>query len=233
MSNPLQTSKAFGAVGTVLLHILIIYACTFKVRQSITKPVPPAEPLRINLAEPFATSFQVPQIVSEMPETKPPVQAATIQDIAPLVQKTPSQAESGASNLPEVQSKPIQFAEPFLESASVPTTTMQHSEHEGETRAQMTEKTKQAVLSLLIASLEREKRYPAAARRLGIEGQVMASVHLNSQGRIISASAKGSESEPMLERATLEALQRVQKKWLPIPLTESMILNVPIRYSLE
>jgi TonB family protein len=110
---------------------------------------------------------------------------------------------------------------------------LQRSEREAEARARAIEEAKQAVISALVASLEREKRYPTAAHRLGIEGQVMALVHVDTQGRIISASTKGNESEPMLERATREALLRVQKKWVPMPLPEPMTLNIPIRYNLE
>jgi hypothetical protein len=37
----------------------------------------------------------------------------------------------------------------------------------------------------------------------------------------------------VLEKATTEALQRVQKKWRPVPLPEPVTVNVPIRYNLE
>jgi len=233
MSNPLQISKAFGAAGTVALHILIFFhAFVFKYSRYITKPLPPPEPLRIELTEASAASFQPPQLVPQIPETKAPLQETTIPDIVSPVQKTPMLSESSASNLPEVQSKPAQFVEPFPERASAPATA--HRPEQGrESGTQKIEEAKQAVLSSLIAGLEREKRYPTAARRLGIEGQVTASVHLDSQGRIISASVKRNESEPMLERATVEALERVQKKWNPMPLPEPMILNIPIRYNLN
>jgi len=231
MGNPLQISKAFGVAGTVLLHILIfLHAFVFKYSRYTTKPLPPAEPLRIKLTEPV---YQPLRPVPQIPETKPLVQETAIPDAAPPIQKTPISSESSASNLPEAQSKPTQFAEHFPERAPASPTTVRRPEQEREAGAQKLEEVRQAVLSALIVSMEREKRYPASARRLGIEGQVMAIVRLDSQGRIISTSAKGNESESMLERATLEALERVQKKWTPMPLPEPMILNIPIRYNLE
>jgi protein TonB len=231
MSNLLQASKTFGVAGTALLHLWVIHACVFEAPQSIKKPLPPPEPLRVNLADTSAP-VRPPQFVSPIPETKPPIQETTIPDISPPVQKTPLPTESIASSLPDIQSKSDRSADAFPErvSPSATSTTVQRS---GESGAQKIEDARQALLSVLIAGLEREKRYPAAARRLGIEGQVMAVVRVDSQGRIISASVVGNESDPMLERATLEALERVQKKWIPMPLPEPMILNIPIRYNLE
>ncbi|MDR0499219.1 MAG: TonB family protein [Holophagales bacterium] len=233
MGNLPQASKAFGVAGTAILHLWIILICVFAVPRSITKPLPPEEPLRIRLAEASVAYLQSP-IVPEMPDIKPSVQEITMPDAVTLDQKTPVLAEeSNASNPKEEQLKPARVVEALTERASSFPVAVQHNEQEMEVRAKKLEEAKQAVISVLVASLEREKRYPAAAHRLGIEGQVMALVRVDSQGRIVSTSAKGNEPEPMLERATLEALQRVQKKWTPMPLPEPMTLNIPIRYNLE
>jgi protein TonB len=217
-------SKAFGVAGAALLHSCVVLACVFASNSPIAKPLQRAEPLRINMTEPAAPTFRPP------PPTPTPTSDAPKPKPAENETKPPDTAEPLAESAvaPEGLAEPVQHREPV----SGPTATAGHQQGSG-AQARTLEETKQAILAALIASLELEKRYPAAARRLGIEGLVMAQVQIDSMGRIVGTGIKGSGSDPMLEKATSDALQRVQKKWRPVPLSEPITVNVPIRYNLE
>jgi protein TonB len=218
-------SRAFGAAGAAVLHSCIVLACVLVSTRPVAKPLRRVEPLRINLAEPTAPTFRPPPPtpVADAPrptrpkpienETRPP-------DPEPQVES--AVAPEGLDGLAE----PAQSKEPV--SGLTATTDQQ----QGGGRARTLEEAKQAILTALVASLEQEKRYPAAARRLGVEGLVMAQVQIDGAGRIVGAGVKGS-ADPLLEKAAADALQRVQKKWRPIPLPEPVTVNVPIRYNLE
>jgi protein TonB len=217
-------SRAFGVAGAALLHSCVVLACVLASTGPITKPLQRIEPLRINLAEPAAPTFRppppVPAAAPSAPKPKPAENETKPPDaVEPLAESTVA---------PDGPPEPAHFREPV----SGPTATTDHQQGGG-TRARTLEEAKQAIIAALIASLEQEKRYPAAARRLGIEGLVTAQVQIDSLGRIVGAGIKGGGSDPMLERATTEALQRVQKRWRPVPMLEPVTVNVPIRYSLE
>jgi protein TonB len=225
MGDLASKSKAFGIAGAAVLHSCVVLACVLVSTRPIAKPLQRVEPLRINLTEPAAPTFRPPPPtpVADAPKPKPIESETKPPDAEPL-------AESAAvPEGPEGPAEPAPFREPGL--PAVP------DQQQGSgARARTLEEAKQAILAALVASLEQEKRYPAAARRLGIEGLVMAQVRIDGQGRIVGMGTKGS-GDPVLEKATADALQRVQRKWIqkkwsPMPLPE-LTLNVPVRYSLE
>jgi protein TonB len=216
-------SKAFGAAGAAALHSCVVLACVLVSTRPAAKPPQRVEPLRINLAEPVAPTFRPPPPtpVADAPKPRPIENETKPPDAEPPVES--AAAPEGLDGLAE----PAQSKEPV----SGPAATTDH-QRGGGGRARTLEEAKQAILAALVASLEQEKRYPAAARRLGVEGLVMAQVQIDGAGRIVGAGVKGS-ADPLLEKAAADALQRVQKKWRPIPLPEPVTVNVPIRYNLE
>jgi len=220
MGDLARTSKTFGVAGTAILHLCIVQACIFNSTRSIIKPVPRIELMRVSIAEPAPPSLRLPKptLAPEAPKTKPLEPEPKLPDVEPL-----AQSPMDNSIALETQREPVRLAEPI----SSPQATTGH--YQGSGRARTREEIEQALLD----NVEREKRYPAAARRLGVEGLVIAQVQIDSQGRIVGVNIKGNGADPMLERATMEALQRIQKKWNPTPLTEPMMLNIPIRYSME
>ena len=234
MPSLAQTSKTLGLSGTAILHSTVVLACFFFMRQSIPipTPLPPSvQALRITLAEPVS-EFHA-QETTTPPKTVPQPRKAPVTPKKPG-KPPPTQPAPSPKPLPETVSEAlVEPLGPLPETASeISTSTAAIQPPSQGNPSQKVAETQQSLLSTLIASLEREKRYPSAARRLGIEGLVMAQVQLDSRGRIIAIQAKASEREAMLERATLEALQRVQNKWNPVPIPEPATLNVPVRYSL-
>ena len=220
MGDLARTSKTFGVAGTAILHLCIVQACIFNSPRSIIKPVPRIEPVRVSLPEPAPPSLRLPRptLTPEAPKAKPPEPEPKMPEVEPLAQ---SPADNSIALV--AQQEPVRLGEPV----SSPQSTIGH--YQGSGRARTREEIEQALLD----SVEREKRYPAAARRLGVEGLVIAQVQIDSQGRIVGVNIKGNGADPMLEKATVEALQRIQKKWSPTPLMEAVTLIIPIRYSLE
>jgi protein TonB len=212
-------SKAFGVAGAAALHSCVVLACVLVSTRPIAKPLRRVEPLRINLTEP---TFRPPPPtpVAGAPKPKPIESEAMSPDAEPQVES------AVAPEAPDGLAEPAQSKEPVSGPAAT-------TDHQQGGRARTLEEAKQAILAALVADLEQEKRYPAAARRLGVEGLVMARVQIDSTGRIVGAGIKESGAHPLLETAAADALQRVQKKWRPIPLPEPVTVNVPIRYNLE
>jgi protein TonB len=231
-----RTSKAFGFAVTAMLHCGMILAYFFVVPYALPIALPPpVEALRITLAEPIAVSSP-PQTASipDPPTPTPGVEQSTPPKTVQQEQKVPvTPKKDFPSKPPEVQPKPVPPQESLAQAVSKAPVAIQQRDDGSLASVQKIEEARQTLLSALIASLEREKRYPTAARRLGIEGRVIAEVRVDSKGPIISISVKSNTPQEMLERATLEALQRVRNKWSPVQVPESMTLNIPILYSLK
>lgn len=226
-----RASKTFGFAGTAMLHCGLLLACLVViVPQAVPVSLPPpVEALRITLADPVAVH---PPKLQAAPA--PAVEETSPPKALPAAEKPLPAPKADRAHTPRtVQAKatPARNALPRRGSEASPA--MPLPDQESRDRARKAEETRQTLLSVLVARLEREKRYPTAARRLGVEGQVTAMVRVDSQGRIISVNARAHEPQAMLEQATLEALQRVQDKWTPVPVPESMTFSIPVRYSLK
>lgn len=236
MPSLAQASKACGFTGTAMLHCGILLACLFMAAQAAPTPLPPpVEAIRITLAEPAAAPAPSPRAVpvSEPPAPVPIVEE-TPPEAAPPVQDAQAKPKENKPKPRKVQTKPVPARTHLPEKAvDAPSAVAPQPDQALLARTRRAEEARQTLLSALIARLEREKRYPVAARRLGLEGQVMAVVRVDAQGRITSVSANADEAQAVLERATLEALQRVQENWKPTPVPEPMTLRIPVRYSLK
>ena len=89
--------------------------------------------------------------------------------------------------------------------------------------------------ALISAHLNRRKTYPVEARKARQQGVVTVRFTVDRSGNISDASIKRSSGHELLDRATLELLQRVA----PLPhmpasmQRESVTLVLPIDYSLK
>ena len=93
---------------------------------------------------------------------------------------------------------------------------------------------RQGMLDELAGMLEREKRYPLAARRGGISGRVLLLVEFDAQGRPLSWRVVGDEAPAVLARATLEAMERANRRLSGgLPLLAGRQVRVPMHYRLE
>jgi protein TonB len=84
------------------------------------------------------------------------------------------------------------------------------------------------------AAIERHKRYPAAARRAGMTGQVVLQFVILADGRVIDASVAKSHGHAAFSSATLESLRRAGQM-PPFPEAiqqERLVVQVPIAFKL-
>lgn len=88
--------------------------------------------------------------------------------------------------------------------------------------------------TLLTAWLEKHKRYPRRARRLGLQGTVMLYFVIDRSGRVVEWEIRDRSAHRILDDAVAEMIQRAN----PLPaMPESMQvskleLTVPVRFSL-
>lgn len=223
----LSKSKGCGLTGTFLAHGLILLVLLFVVDEAEPTPLPPpVEALRISLTEPVAAPEPEPvaQVEPEVPPLPqvlpPPVPEETLPvkkaDARPK-KKIPPKKEAPRKEQPE---RAVSPAPAPPKQAPAPDTALR-------------KEARQTLLSALLARIEKEKRYPTAARRLGLEGQVTVTVKVDAQGRIAGIQVQGADAHAVLEKATQEALNRVRSKWTPVPVPEAMTLRIPIKYSLK
>jgi periplasmic protein TonB len=67
-----------------------------------------------------------------------------------------------------------------------------------------------------MAHIARYKRYPEAARMLGLRGRAVVTFVLDANGNVTSASLSRSSNHPLLDRETLDMVRRASP-FPPIP----------------
>ena len=86
----------------------------------------------------------------------------------------------------------------------------------------------------ILARLEKAKRYPAAARFAGDEGEVYVTFSVNAQGKAYAISLARTSTHKVLDSEALALLQRVHLPPPPAGLSGSdLVLTVPISYTLN
>lgn len=85
--------------------------------------------------------------------------------------------------------------------------------------------------ALLLAHLEKYRRYPASARNRGVQGVAYVRFRMNRAGRLLSAEIIRSSGSEALDRAALETLRRAE----PLPAIPSdrpdiLELSVPVEF---
>ncbi len=81
---------------------------------------------------------------------------------------------------------------------------------------------------LLRQRIERAKRYPALARRLGMEGTVHVEFRIARDGSVEGVKVAKSSGYPVLDEASVQAIKRA----VPLPIVPGQI-RVPISYLLH
>lgn len=89
--------------------------------------------------------------------------------------------------------------------------------------------------SLLMAHLQRNKRYPSEAKKARQQGIVTVRFSIDRSGTVTASSIKKSSGHALLDQATLDLMQRVSPL-PPIPREmgrESLTIALPIDYALR
>jgi len=187
----------------------------------------PAAPLAHSAATPQTAQ---PQVASTLPQalpfTAPPVNAPLPSAPAVLPQQA---APAPASQPASAPAAPFQPAVAAPRSGSGAGTA---SSPGSDPRAKRAEEDYFAQLS---AYLNRRKSYPAEARQARQQGIVVVRFTVDRAGNVSAVSIKRGSGHDLLDRATLELLQRVA----PLPRMpaamqrDSLTISLPIDYSLR
>lgn len=216
-------TRAVGACGTGGIFALLAFAAFFTWR--VVQPIvaPPA-PLVVDLL-----SFTAPpEPVQEVPEGP--------QQVEQKAQKPEEREEKPEPpEIVVVQPSPIATAaEPPVETAKaadpVPQTTAPKSlpAPPANHASSNTEVTWEA---LLLAHLEKYRRYPAAARARREQGVVHVTFRMNRQGQLLSAAIARSSGSAALDRAALDTLRRAQPlPPIPADKPDPLELSVPVEF---
>jgi periplasmic protein TonB len=87
-----------------------------------------------------------------------------------------------------------------------------------------------AYLARIHALLSRHQRYPAMARRRGLEGSVLIQLRIGADGRIESARAERGAPK-LFARSALDAVDRAGR--FPAPPGGPLAIEVPLRFQLD
>lgn len=89
----------------------------------------------------------------------------------------------------------------------------------------------QQALGVLIAWLEKNKKYPKQAQRRGLEGIVTLNIKVNSQGVVESASIIGGNAPSILKKSARELARKAIG--LNIGVKTALNVNVPVEYKIN
>ncbi len=184
-------------------------------------PEPPIEPEK---PEPIPEPEQKPEPIPPLvPESSPePLPALEKAEIPPPPKEKPKERPKRKAPPPQV--RPPVRTSPVA--SQTPDATITAAAAAAEAQA------KQTLLSYLMAQFEKYKRYPASARKLGLEGIVHVSVSINAGGNIASIQLKGDEIHPILHKAATETIEKIRRNWQPPPTPHAVSVVIPLRYKL-
>lgn len=195
---------------------------------AVVPPLPresaPTRPPRESTAKPPRTQTAEPAPVAP-PVALPEEPAAPAVPEAAASAEVAASAEAAEASVPEAPDVPAEDAE------SLPPTTSPAIGLPAVSAGQPMESEAVDLLPSYVAEvrarIERQKRYPAMARRRGDEGVVLARVAIGSDGGLDSIDLEG-EASPFLLRATREAVERARP--FPMPPRGAVTIEVPVRW---
>lgn len=247
MTQLCRKSNRCAFAGMILLHALV--AASLLISVSVATKLPTAkavESLHITLAEAVAaatpiTSTPVPEeevmpeeeVVPETPAVPPAPKPEPVQENVNLKPKEKNKPKEQTKTQPKAQAQAKPAQQEQTEAApqsNIDPTSASAAQSLSVAREQ---KSMQNAVSALLARIEREKRYPNSARRLGLEGNILIRVEIDKQGNILNFRLKTDEAHPILQKSAQQAMERVYKKWKPVPVLQAVVVEVPIRFELH
>lgn len=224
-THPGWRARLLSAAGTAAVMVTPLLGTL--VTWTTAAPVAPAPtaPIVVELL-PLAAP---PEPVSDLPEgpAEPEQQAAPVRQSKPEPVETvtrilPVIPAPASAPVPEPQTPPA--AEPIPQSTaprSIPAPPAPRA-------ASNTERTWEA---LLLAHLERHRRYPASARARQIQGVAHLRFRMNRSGKVLGATVLRSSGAAVLDRAALDTLKRAQPlPAIPKERADEVELTLPVEF---
>ena len=196
---------------TVQQNVLLAEESDFKVEKPTEIEQPKAEPNEIKRQE-NPDVVKVPEISNVQKPPKPKIEKATNKKLTPKelrreTSKTNKSAKSDGSS-----------------KNATSELTIAGNSREAEVKNQ--------IASLLVALVERKKKYPKIARRNGIEGVVEVLFEIDTTGKVVRGTLVKSSGASSLDNATQDLAQRICGTDFNID-NKGLRIKIPIRYHLD
>lgn len=153
-----------------------------------------------------------------------PVKAKSVQKVSPVRKRTPVtrqwQEQPQSLSVPEVK-------------VETPASVAVSGSHAPAVNAQDRVDDRSTVLAVVLEALNRHKRYPKQARRLGAEGTVQLLVIVGAEGKIQACRLGKSSGHSVLDAATARLGEKLVGLEVPAQGGKSFQILIPVRYSLK
>jgi len=164
---------------------------------------------------------QISQQKNNQPKLKPKRQPAS-----PLSDK-PNSNTNQSSSSPSAKLPSPPPAQPPNSNSNKPQTVSQH-------QTEIQQKLQEQYLKAVISELEKHKRYPPIARRLGIEGTVTVEFSINKDGKLKYVRIASSSGSSILDSAAKKLVKSCHFPPLPPDFDhDSFKVKIPIHYKLQ
>lgn len=221
--QPLDWRTRLVGVGGTASAFLVIAAASLITWQAVQPLVSPPALTVVNLESVEAP----PEPVTEVPEGPKQIEQ---EEQRPKKQLPEPMAEVSVPRLSQFAQPISPPVEPVVIADPVPQTTAPLSiPAPAATRA--SSNSEMTWESLLLAHLEKYRRYPASARARREQGVVHVGFRMDRQGRVLYSSVLRSSGSAILDRAALDTLRRAQPlPAIPDDRPDSLELSVPVEF---
>ena len=86
-------------------------------------------------------------------------------------------------------------------------------------------------IAMIVAEIEKRKKYPRRARQTNQEGTVMLSIRINSFGTVVSVDFAKKARSSLLNRAAMKAAEKLIGRQLPVK--HELTVQVPVVFELK
>lgn len=227
-AGPMPPLKAEPEPRPVAVELLAAPAPHAATQVTPVPPMPPAvaEPA---VAEPETTpEVAAPVVPKTVPQAARPSKALP-RKVSPAPERRPRQSPPRVASAPVAASVAASVATPTPPAAASTSPSTMPSTGAASTHAAQQ---KASLLAQVMALFEQHKRYPPAARKLGLEGVVRMQVRVSTQGGITDIRLLDSNAHAMLCKSGMESLRKVQEHWTPQPQEREVLLEIAVRYRL-
>jgi len=234
--NLAGTSKRIGAIGTFATHALLLAAILYGA-SFVHTPPPQAEanvPVQLTLTVIDEQAAAPPEPEASPAQALSPEPLPEKEPADPVVEpEEPEQEALRARPKPPPPKRKRKKAPEATQAQQSDGNARQKAENGNKANHHASREAKQTVVSILVAQIDKYKRYPSSARKLGLEGVVSIRVTIDAQGRITNITFSGGGAHPSLQKAAAETMAKVRGNWKPPSVSQGISVTVPLRFSLR
>lgn len=213
-----------GAGTSLAVHIC---AAAFVFLQADNAPKPAAIVESANISIKITSHAEQPKAVPSV-ETKPEPKPEPRPKVKKQVQ--PKQKPAPKALARKSQEKPASESQPAPQPTAGQYSPAPDKQQELAAKRAQEQTT---IESYLLAQVEKYKRYPQAARRIGLEGIVHMKFTIDGQGALFRVELAAHSAHQILARSARQTMDRIQKNWTPVSVSREISIIVPLRYTLN